>query len=957
MATIDIGIIVTAMNRATQGLTNASNDVKRLGDNAQATSNRLRAIDVVLASIGTQKIFEIGQKFLDTAANIEQTRTRLSLIIGSFQTAGDVVEELEKKFGGTGVKAEALAQALIRISSTGLPVDEAMQLVDAIGLVNAAGDRLPASIENAATAFTKLLQKGDVDARTLIGQLGKEMPDALNLMAGAARDRYKDVASFEDAVGRGAISALEAMHLFVQGARAAYPNILDAQKKSIGGALDLVRSAWADTIRQMSNNTPINDAIVERLTKIRDVIDNLVSRVTVEQVTRFFDVLDNMGRVAAGLGPTLGTVASAVAQIAGKVSDLLAALPAEALAAGLIGYLFLGKLGAAAGAAIMTSAVGVGADTKKVGLDIKSFVDQNFEFGLVGYLFLGAKGAALFTAIGAISRKGGEMIAETLNDAMATGHPAARTKWAYDFVKGIVELKDKLTNQVTPAIKDFKTNLDAAQQGTGGTLLPGVDKARKDVSEFVEQLNKLDPGLQSNTANTGAYAAVLEHWNELASKNIDVTAMATRAKELDAAAARTSASATTQLGNAMEEAAKKAKTNRMPLGDSRETETFKENQLAVYNQIKAKIDDATNARTRFEAAARGDLGAEKMAEVNQRWDDYKQKLVQARDELTKQVGKYPELKGMITQINAELERGNQAKDIDVQKTTLILSLTQQRLLLEQKALSLRADMAALELKQNYTNDPLFNLLKGTSGGQIMLQVEQQRIQLQQQIVQYDQQINAELEKRANTIDKTLIANIDAVIQKYQTLKASTQDAIANLSAAGVAQNQLWQSVGSTIENGLANAMTGLITRTQTLAQVGQQVFMAITQAASKYLIQLLLIKSASMFSGMGGGGILSSLFGAADGAAFSGTIKPFANGGIIGGPTLFGIAGEAGAEAIMPLERIGGKLGVRTTGGGGDTIHLHLNAIDTQSGTEFLLKNADTISSQIAARKTRNRKN
>lgn len=50
--------------------------------------------------------------------------------------------------------------------------------------------------------------------------------------------------------------------------------------------------------------------------------------------------------------------------------------------------------------------------------------------------------------------------------------------------------------------------------------------------------------------------------------------------------------------------------------------------------------------------------------------------------------------------------------------------------------------------------------------------------------------------------------------------------------------------------------------------------------------------------------------------------KPFANGGVVNGATMFPIGtnsavmGEKGAEAIMPLTRIGGKLGVAATGGG-----------------------------------------
>ena len=69
----------------------------------------------------------------------------------------------------------------------------------------------------------------------------------------------------------------------------------------------------------------------------------------------------------------------------------------------------------------------------------------------------------------------------------------------------------------------------------------------------------------------------------------------------------------------------------------------------------------------------------------------------------------------------------------------------------------------------------------------------------------------------------------------------------------------------------------------------------------------------------------------------------FANGDIIRGPTMFGVAGEAGDEAIMPLTRVGGKLGVATTGGGGDNFNITIQAIDTQTGAEFLRKNMPQI--------------
>jgi hypothetical protein len=69
----------------------------------------------------------------------------------------------------------------------------------------------------------------------------------------------------------------------------------------------------------------------------------------------------------------------------------------------------------------------------------------------------------------------------------------------------------------------------------------------------------------------------------------------------------------------------------------------------------------------------------------------------------------------------------------------------------------------------------------------------------------------------------------------------------------------------------------------------------------------------------------------ANGNAFwGGNVIPFANGGVVSSPTMFpmargmGLMGEAGPEAIMPLQRgADGKLGVRAGGGGQGGVVIH----------------------------------
>lgn len=123
-----------------------------------------------------------------------------------------------------------------------------------------------------------------------------------------------------------------------------------------------------------------------------------------------------------------------------------------------------------------------------------------------------------------------------------------------------------------------------------------------------------------------------------------------------------------------------------------------------------------------------------------------------------------------------------------------------------------------------------------------------------------------------------------------------------------------------------------------------------------------------LFGGMfGGGGDYSSVaagaLASANGNVFSGAGISAYSGSVVDRPTLFpfargtGLMGEAGPEAILPLTRINGKLGVQASGGGGSSVVV--NVIESpgkggqqqqrsEGGTKFIDVFVEQIKSAIA---------
>lgn len=175
---------------------------------------------------------------------------------------------------------------------------------------------------------------------------------------------------------------------------------------------------------------------------------------------------------------------------------------------------------------------------------------------------------------------------------------------------------------------------------------------------------------------------------------------------------------------------------------------------------------------------------------------------------------------------------------------------------------------------------------------------------------------------------------DATSQINST-SAQTTEELRRQNAAVAQVVPQWQKNLGGVVTGLGLATTGVIGILGGIQQIQQGGTASVLSGIGGILTTVgsIGLSVAGMFGGGGGlGGIFGGGSGGAAGASsainFGKSITGFAKGGVVKSPTLFqfadggqfGVMGEAGAEAVMPLKRgPDGRLGVEQVSEGGDS--------------------------------------
>ena len=157
------------------------------------------------------------------------------------------------------------------------------------------------------------------------------------------------------------------------------------------------------------------------------------------------------------------------------------------------------------------------------------------------------------------------------------------------------------------------------------------------------------------------------------------------------------------------------------------------------------------------------------------------------------------------------------------------------------------------------------------------------------------------------------------------------------------------------ESTFTNVVTGIAMGTQSIDDAVKSMVQSILAQLAQMAAQWLATQALMMAFGgpAGGGGFLSGLLGNAKGNAFAnGRVMAFAKGGIVSQPTVFpmargaGLMGEAGPEAIMPLQRNSrGELGVSS--GGAANVTFNIQAMDARGVQDVLRQQRGFITGMV----------
>lgn len=306
-------------------------------------------------------------------------------------------------------------------------------------------------------------------------------------------------------------------------------------------------------------------------------------------------------------------------------------------------------------------------------------------------------------------------------------------------------------------------------------------------------------------------------------------------------------------------------------------------------------------------------------------------------------------RSMVDDIQKEIDKLN--KEVDAARKTAMDSVNETwrfNFDLQQKSVQAIRDRVALERDATEKTSTLWNSVMGDEKLSYQERLAAANHYKAAHIQVIDDEIQAIKEKYGALVGPDALESY-----RKSQINVLNKQIQSTVNPESFSWESAWKQAAANVQTSLSGTIFALMTQTKTAGDVITNITNSVLQIISEMAAQAIMnlakmaMQSTSWWGGGGGGGIdYDAMYSggalAHGGAFYHGIRLAFAKGGIVSRPTLFpmangqGLMGEAGPEAIMPLTRIGGDLGVKAVGGGSAPVNITINnnAPNTQASAE-----------------------
>jgi tape measure domain-containing protein len=528
-------------------------------------------------------------------------------------------------------------------------------------------------------------------------------------------------------------------------------------------------------------------------------------------------------------------------------------------------------------------------------------------------------------------------------------------------------------------IKEYIKQAGDARKATEGMFgtpddIAGPNVAQqKKIQAFEQKLQQLNAKLQGAESNNPLAALVANKQNDIAGMNTVISQMTDKMNQfLSQGKVKQAEEMRQSIADLKTETASYAGVlgQLIAINDKKEFQELSDKLQTVHDRI-AELGDKSM-----------DSVAAAVDRVNKQFDPLVAQLHKIEESGKKILGDEDARQKIIGAARLEEERLAVAKEKAIAQAKQLAEI-------ENSIRKIQASRAVNQFKDSAEQQGFSNTYNDLGGqlAQVRSQFRNTFEDIDLQVAEFQKQITLHPELQEEYMG--YIMRLREVKQAYEGLQGGALERVMyQTSEIG----KLFQSVGDTIEKSMVDSLDAVIMKTGAVHDVLVSMYGDLRKAAEQYLVKFLEMQmfgnsagiganlfgmaggsaaasaEAGMNSSVGGGGgwmgtaaswIGSFFTAAANGASFASPIvAKFGSGGVVNGPTMFGVAGEVPGhpEAILPLHKIGGKLGVAAVGaGGGDNYQISISAVDAQGVAALFYEHGSALVSSLQMRSRLNR--